>query len=72
MNLQHFSSNVLLITDTATGSGSMHEGPDICHFSTPRLVSGLQGLELSGCCGRFPEVKADYSHEPSAVDRTPL
>ena len=72
MNLQHFSSNVLLLADAATESGSMHEGPHICHFSTPRLVSGLQSLRLKGCCCRFPEVKADYSHEPSAVDRTPL
>jgi hypothetical protein len=50
----------------------MHEGPDICHFSIPRLVSGLHSLKLKGCWGRFPEVKADYSHEPSAVDRAPL
>jgi len=71
MNLQHFSSNVL-ITDTAIGSGSMHEGPDIFHFSTPRLVSGLHSLKLRGCCGTFPAMKADYSHEPSAADRDPL
>jgi hypothetical protein len=49
----------------------MHEGPDICHF-TPRLVSGLHSLKLRGCWVRFPKVRADYSHEPSAVVRAPL
>ena len=39
---------------------------------TPRLVSGLYSLKLRGCCGRYPEVKVDYSHELSAVDRAPL
>jgi len=72
MKLQYFSSNVLLLADAATGSASMHEEPDICHFSTPRMVSGLHSLKLRGCCCRFPEGKADYSYEPSAVDWTPL
>jgi hypothetical protein len=48
MNLQHFSLNVLLITDTATGStvmnwGSMQEGPDIYINRVLKFVRSVLG-----------------------------
>jgi len=77
LNLQNFSLNVLLITDTATGSTVM-ELESIRNRARylPLLhtVTGLGATQpiLRGGCSTFPEVKAEYSHDPSAADRSPF
>jgi hypothetical protein len=77
LNLQYFSLNVLLITDTSTGStlmelGSIHNR--VRYLTLLHTVTGLRATQpiLRGSCSTFPAVKGNCSHDPSAVDTSPF